>query len=179
VARWVLLALGFYTLLGGAAWAWCALRGDPVLFAAAEDAARGGRPLTDAVAGALAGAALVLVSRRLAAWSQAGRDLAARLSEVIGALTTPQVVVLALASGLGEELFFRGALQPRVGLLAASLLFGLAHLVPAWPLALWSVFAAGAGLVFGVLFEATGNLLAPALAHVLVNALNLRWLSRR
>jgi membrane protease YdiL (CAAX protease family) len=36
-----------------------------------------------------------------------------------------------------------------------------------------------AGLLFGATFDATGNLLAPTLAHVLINAVNLRLLSRR
>ena len=77
-----------------------------------------------------------------------------------------------------NPVFFRGALQPRVGLLPASLLFGLAHLAPRRDLALWAGFALLAGLILGALFEYTGNLLAPAIAHVLVNAVNLRWLSR-
>ncbi len=106
-----------------------------------------------------------------------GRALAQRLAEILGPLSGAQVVVLALASGLAEEAFFRGALQPRVGLVIASLLFGLAHLVPRRELAPWAGFAALAGVLLGALFDYTGNLLAPAIAHVLVNGVNLRWLS--
>jgi hypothetical protein len=177
VARWIPVAVGFYVLLGGIAWVWSALGGESVVYASPAAASRGVRPFTDGLSGALAGVALVVASRGLASRSGAGRELATRLAEAVGPLTGRQALALALVSGLGEELFFRGALQPRVGLVAASLLFGLAHLVPAWPLVLWSLFAAGAGLVFGALFAATGNLLAPCLAHALVNALNLRWLA--
>jgi membrane protease YdiL (CAAX protease family) len=35
-----------------------------------------------------------------------------------------------------------------------------------------------AGLGFGLLFDATGNLVAPIAAHALLNAVNLSWLSR-
>ena len=35
---------------------------------------------------------------------------------------------IALAAGFGEELLFRGALQPVIGILATSLLFVLAHI---------------------------------------------------
>ncbi|MEN8181179.1 MAG: CPBP family intramembrane glutamic endopeptidase, partial [Myxococcota bacterium] len=111
--------------------------------------------------------------------SAAGRALAAELSTALGPLSPGAVILLALASGIGEELFFRGALQPRVGLWLASALFALAHLLPSWPLALWSAFAFVAGVLFGLLFEGTGNLLAPALGHVLTNAVNLRWLAKR
>ena len=82
-------------------------------------------------------------------------------------------------SGFAEEAFFRGALQPRVGWLAASVLFGLAHFAPSRALLPWTGFAIVAGGILGGLYAATGNLLAPVLAHALVNALNLRWLSRR
>ena len=52
------------------------------------------------------------------------------LAEAIGPLRPGQAWVLALASGIGEEALFRGALQPVVGLWLATLLFALAHFVP-------------------------------------------------
>jgi membrane protease YdiL (CAAX protease family) len=107
-----------------------------------------------------------------------GRVLAEHLAGILGPLSGTQVVILALASGVGEEAFFRGALQPRVGLVAASLLFGLAHLVPRRELLPWAGFALLAGVLLGALFEYTGNLLAPTLAHVVVNGVNLCWLGR-
>ena len=137
--------------------------------------------------GVLAGVALVLFGILYATvieWT--GPDLHARMiseqKQQLELLDGPLALILLMAcvvAPLGEELFFRGALQPSVGLLVASLLFGLAHLLPSWPLVLWSLFAALAGLLFGLLYEATGSLVAPVVAHVLVNALNLRWLVRR
>ena len=80
---------------------------------------------------------------------------------------------------MAEEALFRGALQPQVGLLAASLLFGLAHFAPRRELLPWTVFSLAAGLLLGTLFEETGNLVAPVVAHAGINAVNLRWLSQR
>jgi len=37
------------------------------------------------------------------------------------------IVVISLLAGVGEELLFRAALQPWIGILWASILFGLAH----------------------------------------------------
>ena len=80
---------------------------------------------------------------------------------------------------MAEEAFFRGALQPAAGWLLASLIFGAVHFVPRREFLPWTGFAILAGLLFGALFEATGNLVAPVVAHMLVNAVNLRWLSLR
>jgi membrane protease YdiL (CAAX protease family) len=101
------------------------------------------------------------------------------LGAALGPLSTRDCLVLALLSGIAEEALFRAALQPDVGLVAASLLFGLAHLAPRRELAPWTLFAVAAGLLFGALFDATGNLVAPCVAHFLVNAINLRRLAPR
>ncbi|HET6304256.1 MAG TPA: CPBP family intramembrane glutamic endopeptidase [Myxococcota bacterium] len=176
--RLIPIALILYTAMAVVAWVWRrALRGEPLLYAGGAPA--GLDPIRDVAIGLAAAILLVVLSRWLTLRTRAGEALARRLAETLGPLSLAEIAVLAAASGIGEELFFRGALQPRVGLVAASLLFGAAHLVPSRPLALWSVFACAAGLLFGALFERTGNLVAPIVAHAAVNALNLRWLVRR
>lgn len=175
----VRLALLFYAVLAAVALVWIGWEGRPVGFASSEAARRGVQGTRDIAFGLGAGLALVAASRVFSERSAAGRALTDALAGLIGRPGPGACLLLAVASGVAEELFFRGTLQPRVGLAAASLLFGLAHFVPRRAFLPWSVFAAAAGLCFGLLFERTGNLLAPALAHVLVNALNLRWLARR
>lgn len=172
------LVLGFYTLMGAAALIW-RMVADGVL-PWAESPASPALPIHERVAAGLAaGAALVLVSRVWTARSDAGRALAAELARLLGPLSLGRAWLFAAASGLAEEAFFRGALQPRVGWLGATLIFAAAHFVPAPKLWSWAVFALAAGALFGALFALTGDLLAPLLAHVVVNGLNLRWLAAR
>jgi len=72
---------------------------------------------------------------------------------------------------LGEEFFFRGLLQPRVGLWAASALFGLAHLgfreFPNWRFA---IVAGAAGVFYGLAFRAGGGIRASMVTHALTVA---------
>src|SRR5262249_21798586 len=84
----------------------------------------------------------------------------------LGPLAPHQCWILALASGLAEEAFFRGGLQPAVGLVAASLLFAAAHFVPRRDLAPWSAFSLAAGLPLGWVYQARGNLTPPGVERV-------------
>ena len=80
-----------------------------------------------------------------------------------------ELLLGAAMAGFSEELFFRGLLQPRIGLVAASLVFGLLH-GPSralWPLAAW---AAGAGALLGLVYSATASLLLLTLVHAFYDA---------
>ncbi len=83
------------------------------------------------------------------------------------------LVLVSVASGVGEEVFFRGALQPVLGIVLASLLFGVLHVGPDRRYLIWTLWAVGAGFLFGYLYIWTGGLLAPITAHVLHNAATL------
>jgi membrane protease YdiL (CAAX protease family) len=70
--------------------------------------------------------------------------------------------------------------QPAWGWLAATLLFGLLHSGRGRELLLWTASALLAGAALGGLMAWRGNLLAPILCHVAVNAVQLhRLLVRR
>ena len=159
------LALLFYSLLLAAAVAWALLAGRPLFFASAEAARRGVDPPRDLAAGLLVAALVIVLSREFTRRSRWGETLARALAAILGRLSLAQCLLLAVLSGVAEEAFFRGALQPHVGLIAASLLFGLAHFVPRRELLPWTLFSLVAGLLLGALFEATGNLVAPIVAH--------------
>lgn len=174
--RLVRLALVFYAALFALALAWRRLGQGESLLLAAPDAEI--HWLRDGALGLAAGAALVAGSAWLTRRVPAGERLARALAEAIGPLRPGQAWVLALASGIGEEALFRGALQPVVGLWLATLLFALAHFVPRRDLLLWSAFSGVAGLLLGGLYAATGNLVAPIVTHVLVNRVNLMRLVR-
>lgn len=93
-------------------------------------------------------------------------------------LTPGAVLVLALLSGLGEELLFRGLLQPWMGWVPQAVLFGLVHQVPGPSRWVWASWACVVGLALGAIFEFSGSLLGPIVAHAFVNGLNLRFLRR-
>lgn len=173
------MAMIFYGALLGVALLWGLIAGRSLLFASATAAERGVAPLRDLAAGLLVGAVVVLLSREFTRRTRAGEELARAFGGVLGRLSVCECLALAALSGVAEEAFFRGALQPLLGWFATSLVFGLVHFVPRREFLPWTGFALVAGLLLGGLFEATGNLLAPVVAHATVNALNLRFLSLR
>ena len=118
----VMLAVGLVWRMG--------LYGEPILYASDEAAAQGVRWGQDLGLGVAAGVGVVLASHVFTEWTRMGEALARALAGTIGVMALPDLLLLAMASGLGEELLFRGALQPRVGLVWASLLFGCVHFVP-------------------------------------------------
>ena len=97
-------------------------------------------------------------------------DMAAR---VLGPLRRRDVLWLALLSGLGEELLFRGWLLHETGLWISSLVFGLVHVPPNRDWWFWPVFAAAIGLVFGLLTLTSGTILWAVLGHIGINYFNL------
>ena len=175
--RWLWAAVAFYAALSLISVGWVAVRGGALFFVAAGPG--GATPASlvgDSLLGIMLGACFVVCSQQFSMRTRSGRRTAQLLAEALGPLSVRACLLLALASAMGEELFFRGLLQPRIGLTAASLLFGLAHLAPRRELALWTISSVLAGFALGSLFEHTGNLLAPFAAHFTIIAINLRWL---
>ena len=74
---------------------------------------------------------------------------------------------------MGEELLFRGALQPLLGFWITAALFGLLHGGTAPRFRSWALFALASGLLLGGLAVYTDNLLAPMLCHLTINYFNL------
>jgi membrane protease YdiL (CAAX protease family) len=92
------------------------------------------------------------------AWEQidpASYGLVERVTENIfgNLMTIGGAVVLGLSAGISEELLFRGALQPRLGLLMATFLFAIGHLQYGLTLAILEVFLIG--LVLGLIRNRT------------------------
>ncbi len=86
------------------------------------------------------------------------------------------ILVLGIASGVAEELFFRGLLAPALGLVLSSVAFGGLHQLRGRVGWIWAGWATVMGLLFGSLFLATGSLLGPIVAHASINVANLRFL---
>lgn len=77
------------------------------------------------------------------------QDVQNYTESLIGPLftTIPGVLTLGLAAAIGEEAIFRGALQPRFGLILTSLLFALVH--SNYGLSLATLIVFGVGLCLG------------------------------
>ena len=178
--RLVRLAILVYSAMAAGAALWrVVIQGEPMFFASVAAQQRGVSFWGDVAVGVGTGLFVILLSDLLTERTQWGEDLARRLAETVGSLSGLQCVGLALLSGIGEEMFFRGALQPVVGLGWASLLFGLMHFAPDKALLPWTGFAVVMGAVLGALYLWTGSLWAPILAHVVINGVNLPRLVRR
>jgi membrane protease YdiL (CAAX protease family) len=124
------------------------------------------------------GLSLVVVSRVTVhryAWA---RLLHAQLRPFAQGLTASGILVLAVLSSAGEELLFRGLFQPWMGLIAQAALFGIVHQLPGPSRWIWVIWATLVGLALGVLYEVTGSLVGPLVAHAVVNGLNLGFLKR-
>jgi hypothetical protein len=175
----VRVGLYFYGAMMAAALLWrMGLHGESILHAGPGPDAGAIHWARDAGLGLIAGLFVVGVSAAITRFTDWGEALARALGGALVGIGVRDALLLAVASGLAEELFFRGALQPRVGLVLASLIFGAVHLVPRREMLPWTGFAVGAGLLFGALFLWTGNVVAPVVAHIVVNAVNLPLLIR-
>jgi membrane protease YdiL (CAAX protease family) len=174
--RWATL---FYGLLAAAALGWNRWAGTSWVFVDEASAAVGVLWARDIALGLATAGAVIGLSYWITTRTGWGDELARELARALGPLSALQCAALAALSGFAEEAFFRGALQPRIGWLAASLVFGLAHFAPRRSLWPWTGFAVLAGLLLGALYAATGNLVAPITAHAAINGVNLRLLTAR
>lgn len=97
------------------------------------------------------------------------------LQPLFGGLSLGAILSISTLAGVGEELLFRGAMQPAWGWVAASVMFGLCHVGGrrTWVLGVW---AGAVGLWLGFLAIATGGLLAPMVAHSVYDALALSYI---
>lgn len=112
----------------------------------------------------------LLAYRLLPVFRRLAEELAPQLLDGAG---YAGLVLVAVFSGVGEEMFFRGVLQVEIGLVAASIIFGAIHIGPDRRYLVWTAWAVMAGFLFGFMYEATGGLLAPMSAHILHNAVTL------
>jgi len=152
------LEWGVSIALTAVALAWGAVRQLPFLSA---------RPPTarDLLVGASTGALLWLCIPALRLSGDMRRVWERVLVPFARQLGVMDVIVVALLSGVTEELFFRGVLLAEIGLLASSLVFGALHALNV-PYALWATCT---GAAFGMLALERQSLIAPMAAHVIYN----------
>lgn len=176
--RRIRMAVVFYGLLALAAVTWAFFRDRPNLYHHPDAWLTLGFPrstLLALVLGIAVALGVVAGTRVLVRRTRWARNLHEEFRALLGPLSSTEIAVFAVASGVAEEAFFRGALQPDLGLVITSVLFGAVHFLPRmWPWTLWALLM---GFVFGTLYALTGELLAPVLAHVLINYENLHFIN--
>ncbi|MFT7620858.1 MAG: membrane protease YdiL (CAAX protease family) [Myxococcota bacterium] len=169
--------LGFYGMLGVTACLWMWGRDQPLIRVVVP-----GSPestwLQIAVGlgvGLLTVAGGRVIERRFAF----AQRLAADIAQTLPSLGPGAIIMVAVCSSVGEELFFRGAMQDVAGLWVTAGVFGVVHGFFERRYLWWMVFASVMGLVFGAMTAWLGSILAPTLAHFTVNALNIHQLVQR
>jgi uncharacterized protein len=115
--------------------------------------------------------ALLVVAMR-SQWPPLARlrqQVEAFVRELFGGASVWELAAVSIAAGVGEELLFRGALQPLAerglgptwGLIAVSLVFGAVHAASA----MYFLLATAVGLYLGWLAQRYDDLVAPIVIH--------------
>ncbi|MDH3254736.1 MAG: CPBP family intramembrane metalloprotease [Acidobacteriota bacterium] len=129
------------------------------------------------VAGLVAWMAVIttMVLTGLGLWALGGRDLlpesAPPLVPWLAGLPLLLRLGVSVSAGFAEEVFFRGFLQPRAGVLLSTVLFVLAHLSYEQPFMLLGV--ALLSLIFGALVLWRQSVWAAISAHATFDAIQL------
>ncbi len=116
---------------------------------------------------------IVLFSLVLSAFSTATNiQLPTNVQQVLGGTPVYFLVFTFLVAPINEEIFFRGLLVPRIGIIASAIVFALPHLI-----SYASVSELAAALFFGLLagyvFKKTKSLYPSIVAHMIVNFITI------
>ncbi len=82
------------------------------------------------------------------------------------------LIAISLIAGIAEEMLFRGVIQTQLGILPASILFGLAHLITP----IYAVVATIMGIYIGILYQMFDSLLVPVQLHFIYDLFALLYL---
>ncbi|CAN5422483.1 hypothetical protein BH10CYA1_BH10CYA1_02790 [soil metagenome] len=93
-------------------------------------------------------------------------------------LTLMDILLIAASTGFCEEIFFRGVLQSELGIVSASILFGMIHCASLimLPYAVWTFVA---GIFLGYLYVWTDSLWTPIFAHGINNLIVILYFKYR
>lgn len=120
---------------------------------------------------------MVFYLHPVAGFEQIKQTLLDTLGDHLAQLRWYHMFALAAAAGFGEELLFRGTIQPwmenlggkQFGLLASNVIFGLVHAITR----MYAIITGLVGVYLGYLMDVSGerNLLAPIITHGLYDFL--------
>lgn len=138
-------------------------------------------PLIDIGLGLVIGVGVAGILWRVGDYVQGFQDIRARLIETLdfASLQWWQIMILSLVAAFPEEIFFRGALQPLLGLVLAAVVFGALHSITR----LYFAYATLAGLGFGLMVMWRGDLWMAIAAHFAIDFVGLgvlkRWVAQQ
>ena len=131
--------------------------------------------------GSLAGLCIAVVAHLMIA-SPLLREVNTSYARMLGRfqLSFSEVLLISLSAGVGEEILFRGAIQPFLGVAVTSVLFVAVHgyLNPKdWRLSVYGVFMTIGIAWLGYLAETQG-LLSAIIGHTIIDVYLLIYLQR-
>jgi len=94
------------------------------------------------------------------------------IKDLFDAMHLSDIIIISLLAGFGEELIFRGVLQTKYGIVAASIVFGLMHSVSF----AYVVVTIVMGFYIGIIYNAGGSMLIPIQLHFIYDLAALVYL---
>ncbi len=130
----------------------------------------------DLALGAITGTLYALIAWTLAHTIDTFRRLKDLLIQSLdmNALRPAHALLFGLIAGVPEEILFRGALQPVLGWIITSLIFGVLHSITPT----YFIYASAAGALFSGLTIWRGGLWAPIAAHAAIDTIMFLLLIR-
>jgi membrane protease YdiL (CAAX protease family) len=98
---------------------------------------------------------------KVALFGSLRRIVTTGVKEIFSNAKLIDLIVISLIAGISEELLFRGVLQAQYGIVAASIVFGLAHCISA----AYVITAAIMGFYIGAFYYFSNSLLVPVQIH--------------
>jgi membrane protease YdiL (CAAX protease family) len=89
------------------------------------------------------------------------KTIRGEIRPLFASLTLIDISLISLWAGFAEELLFRGVIQAKGGIIAASCLFGVLH----WVTPAYAIVAAVIGFYIGLLYHVFHGLLLPIELH--------------
>ncbi len=125
---------------------------------------------------------IIAVLAQLLILSPLLRNVNAQYANLLGRfkLNTSEIILVSLCAGVGEEILFRGALQPIFGILITSIIFVAIHgyLNPKeWRISVYGLFMTAAIYGIGVMSDYLG-LLSAIIAHTVIDIYLLHHLQK-
>jgi hypothetical protein len=89
------------------------------------------------------------------------KTIKGEIRPLFASLTMIDIALISIGAGCAEELLFRGVIQARAGIIAASILFGCMH----WVTPAYAIVATLIGFYIGLLYHVFQGLLIPIELH--------------